>query len=388
VGGDKKVEKQVRRKIAIIHPWLPQYRVEFLEMLSEMLDKQGIDLTIYYGNPESSWAERNDQSDLPGAIKLRTREFSLLGKVLLSKRITGVDWSQFDLIVVEQAVRNLETYKLLAKSNNLAFWGHGKTYTQKQGLVLEKLKAKLTKRGRWFFVYTDGGKLALVNNGFPAGKISVLNNTFDSKKLRIELDSISTEEVAAFRKSHKLKLGRTGLFIGALDSVKRLDLLLEAADFVHSKDPDFRLIIAGAGPLRHSIQRETEIRHWVTYFEPTFGRDKALLLAVSDILCIPGRVGLITIDSFSARKPIITSPDPYHPPEIEYLSNGENALISENMTAESYGLTILRSLDRATYISLVEGCENSYEKYSLESMVESFVDGVTRCLSERESQRL
>ncbi|NBQ92958.1 MAG: glycosyltransferase [Micrococcales bacterium] len=382
------MEEVKKPRIAIIHPWLPQYRVEFFTLLSEKLDKQGVELKIYFGSPESDWAKRNDQSNLPGSTMLRTKQLRLFGRVLLSKRISGVDWSQFDLIVVEQAVRNLETYKLLAKQETLAFWGHGKTYTQKQGLLLEKLKVKLTLKGQWFFVYTQGGKVALVNNGFQSRKISVLNNTFDAKKLRLQLESLSTEEVATFRKLHNLKLGSTGIFIGALDAVKRLDLLFEAVDFVHSRNPDFRLIIAGAGPLLEAIQRETEIRPWVTYFEPAFGRDKALLLAASDIICIPGRVGLVTIDSFAARKPIVTSPDPFHPPEIEYLVNGRNAIISENLTPESYGLAILKSLERGTYLNLVEGCGISHENYTLDSMVESFVDGVTRCLEEIGPKRL
>jgi glycosyltransferase involved in cell wall biosynthesis len=368
--------KILNKRVAIIHPWLPQYRLAFFELLHKQLLSKGIEMSLYFGTPEASWASRGDTVETPIGIKLPTREIKILGRSLLVKDISELKRRKYDLVIVEQAIRNLETYSLLFGKTPVAFWGHGKTYTQPTLWLLEKLKFIITKQGKWFFSYTNGGKNHLVQQGFNPEKITVLNNTFDTNQLAIELSETTDSLVTDFQSAHKLDPKKTALYIGALDVSKRLDLLLAAGDLVFAKEPSFRLLIIGAGPEKDRLTEVVKTRSWATMLDPRFGMDKAVVLKASSVLCAPGRVGLVAIDSFVASLPIVTTPDPFHPPEFEYLESGYNSVVSSNLTAESYSEAILEALSAENNFRLREACLESSKLYTLNNMVDQFVKGV------------
>lgn len=379
------VQVMMNKRVAIIHPWLPQYRVAFFELLIQRLVEEGIELNLFVGAPEEAWSSRGDQIDSPLGTKLPTKEFKLLGRSLLKKDISGIELKKYDLVIVEQAIRNLETYALLAGKVPLAFWGHGRTFTQSNFWPLEKLKLKITRRGIWFFSYTKGGRDHLVSRGVAPDRVTILNNTFDSDQLKMDLAQVSEESLTSFQSEHNLTPNKTALYIGALDPSKRLDLLIESGELVFNEDPSFRLLIVGSGPEKARLKKICESKPWVKMFGSQFGIQKALLLKASDVLCIPGRVGLVAIDSFAASVPIITTPDPFHPPEFEYLQSGVNSLVSVAVSAESYSKTIIQGLEPTLRENLKLGCAESSSIYSLQNMVEQFVAGiVSACLSDRE----
>jgi len=337
---------------------------------------------LYFGSPEESWASRGDTVETGLGIKLPTREIKILGRSLLIKDITELKRSKYDLVIVEQAIRNLETYSLLWSKAPLAFWGHGKTYTQSTLWLLEKLKFNLTKRGKWFFSYTEGGKNHLVRRGFNPKMVSVLNNTFDTDQLSDDLRGTTDSLIKNFQTFHKLDPKKTALYIGAFDVSKRLDLLLHAGDLVFAKEPTFRLLLVGAGPEKSRLAELVKARSWATMFEPKFGMDKAVVLKSSSVLCVPGRMGLVAIDSFVASLPIVTTPDPYHPPEFEYLKSDFNSIVSSHLSVESYSEAILEALNPENNSRLKEGCLESSKLYTLKNMVDEFVKGVELAIQE------
>ena len=364
------------RRVAIIHPWLPQYRLGLFELLTKRLGQSGIELDIFVGSPERAWSLRGDQIDSRLGIKLDTKEYSVLGRTLLKKDISKIDFNKYDLVIVEQAIRNLETYSLVKAKVPLAYWGHGRTYTQSNIWLLEKLKIKLTRRGIWFFSYTEGGRDHLVSKGIDPKRVTVLNNTFDSEQLKFDLAQIDPNSVAQFRREQGLTPDKTALYLGALDPSKRLDLLIQSCELVFTKDPSFRLLIVGSGPEKARLAKILESKPWATLFDAQFGEQKALLLRTADVLCIPGRVGLIAIDSFTASVPIVTTPDPFHPPEFEYLQSGFNSLVSEDISIESYSKSIVEAMDLRVKEKLKKGCVASSSLYSLENMVNQFAKGI------------
>lgn len=368
-------------KVAIIHPWIPQYRVAFFEKLTAALAAKGITLDLFYGEPELDWKLRGDQIQGIVGRLLPTKQYRLFGRSFLNKNLSQLKIREYELVIVEQAIRNLETYVLLMKKVPTAFWGHGKTYTQQSVNVLETAKKWITKKGTWFFAYTEGGKQHVLDGGFAHDRVTVLNNTFDTSELKANLDKVSQSEVNSFLNENMLTQGKVGLFIGALDKSKRIDLLLDAAEIVHRRDEEFRLLVVGGGPEEHRLQELCKGRTWVHFFKPKFGKDKAVLLRACDLLLVPGRVGLIAIDSFTAGKPIVTTPDPFHPPEFEYLVNGYNSVVSESVSSVSYANAIIDSLKRPMLDFLSKNAHFSAEKYSIEAMVSAFTLGIMDALT-------
>jgi len=86
------------------------------------------------------------------------------------------------------------------------------------------------------------------------------------------------------------------------------------------------------------------------------------------------------VDSFALETPIITTTNPFHGPEIDYLDNGKNGLIT-NDNIEDYSSKVIETLKNGSYLSLIDGCKLSAEKITLEVMVNNFKEGILSCLN-------
>lgn len=373
----------VRKKIAIIHPWMPQYRVGFFEQLKSNLARSGIELEVYYGDPDDAWKLRGDQSPLAGSHHLPTFQMKILGTTLMSKSLKPIgDISRFELVIVEHALRNLELYRLLLRRVPIAFWGHGRTYTQPSGVFLEWIKFKLAKLGLGFFTYTDSGERHLTTRGMDSKMVYSVQNSIDTTSLRSALETISSEAEEKFRKSHGLTLGHTALFLGALDESKKLPFLLRSLSLNAIGDPKFRLLIVGSGPVEPDLNEFISTNSWAQRLPGKFGLEKALILRCADVLVIPGRAGLVVVDSFAAGVPIVTTTDPYHPPEFDYLKHEYNALIvPEN--EESFSEAVLRALQPKVREQLSSKCLVSGGSVSIEKMALRFETGILEILANK-----
>ena len=56
---------------------------------------------------------------------------------------------------------------------------------------------------------------------------------------------------------------------------------------------------------------------------------------------MPGAVGLGILDSFALQTPMVTTTQNFHGPEIEYLENGKNGIITED-NIETYTNAIIK----------------------------------------------
>ncbi|GEO92022.1 glycosyltransferase family 4 protein [Kocuria flava] len=365
-------------RIAIIHPWFPQYRREFFALLREKSLENGFFVDIYYGAAPPEVAARDDAVADVSATELPTKYFSVGTRSIGYKSLREVRKAGgYELVIVEQAVRNLETYALLINplSRHLAFWGHGRTYTKSVGKCQERLKTLLTNRSDWFFSYTEGGAAAVAGHGFPSSSVTVVNNSIDTRSLQKSIADVRSRDVEVYKKTIGAH-GRLGLFMGGLDQSKRIDFLIAAAARVAEQIPHFKLVIAGRGIEERVVAKAAEENEFIVYAGPLAGKQKALAMGASDVLMMPGRVGLVAVDSFAAGTPIVTTDWPWHAPEFEYLEHGVNAVISED-NIETYSSSVVDVLANQDQLEkLSEGCVIASKKYTVENMVNNFVQGL------------
>lgn len=365
-------------RVAIVHPWFPQYRKAFFDELLEMGSQRGIEIDVFHGAPPPEWSERGDSILEEYAFPMRTKFFGFGGKNLVFKAPSTV-WQRgsYDVLILEQAVRNLETYAFIFRRNHarLAFWGHGRTYTKPVGKTQERIKQFLTRRGSWFFAYTPGGARAVIDAGFPPKQVTVVQNSVDSTSLRNSIEKVSPRDTQEFADKYDLRK-KTGLFIGGLDSSKRLDFLLDAADRAHAADKDFRLLVVGSGSSQSYVESAVVSRPWMSYLGPLFGQEKAVAMATADVLLMPGRVGLIAVDSFASGTPIVTTRWPWHAPEFEYLEAGENSVVTDDNVG-AYADAIVDLLnDRTALDRLGRGAYKSADFYTVTRMAANFIRGI------------
>jgi len=369
-------------RVAIIQPSVPHYRVPLFERLIAAAAERGIHIDVFRGEAPSEYRERDDAGDAPFVRLLGTRELSIRGSTVFYKSVSSIRGDDYDLVIIEHAVRHLEAYELLTRlgGRRVAFWGHGRTYTKDVSPRHETFKYWLARRATWFFGYTDRGIDAVVEHGFPRNRTTVLRNTIDTHALSADLATISDAEVVEFSRQHDLR-GTTAIYLGGLDTYKRISFLLDSAVIAHETSPDFRLLIAGNGSDRAFVEEFVTRNPWANYLGNVQGRDKARALKASQVVSIPGAIGLVALDSMVAGTPIVTTDFPYHGPEFDYLAIGTTAVATSNdLQAYAAGLIDLLT-DHPQLERMREQCQIEARKYTIDSMVCNFLTGIESALS-------
>jgi glycosyltransferase involved in cell wall biosynthesis len=367
------------KKVLILQEYIPRYRSRFFSDLSTFLRGVEIEVQVAAGATRERQQSRLDSSPDYVATKIRSKEFDFFGNRVLLRDSLRLIFSA-DYVVYEHARRNWDLYLhiLLSKLGILEkplLWGHGADSVQNVGFFRSSAMKFLAVNSGYYFVYTNGGRKALKAWGLKDSKISTVNNTIDDETLASDLLSAGDVAVREFQEHHGL-LGATALFIGAIDESKRMDFLISAAQKAHFINPAFRLIICGSGQWKPRLAAEHKDSAFLIFLDAAFGTDKATLLKACQFIAMPGRVGLVAIDSFVSMRPIVTTSWKYHAPEFEYLESGENSIVCQD-TVESYASTMLELLSSPKELArLKQGCSKSAQKYSMNSMVGNFASGL------------
>ncbi|WBO64907.1 glycosyltransferase family 4 protein [Streptomyces camelliae] len=369
-------------------PFLSEFRRSFYRRLEGDLKERGIQLVIAYGEPYSSdQSARRDVIHTEGALRVRQWSAWVAGRPLVYKSLGSLARTA-DVLVVDQSLRNMELYPQLmrqwtGRGPAVAMWDHGRTYTRPQSALEQSVKYALTRRARWFFSYTAGGAQAVTAHGFPRQRVTVVQNAIDTKALDEAYRDVTPSQITELRQRYGLTAGRTGLFIGALSATKRISFLVEAAENIAGHLPGFRLLVAGTGEERTAIEAAAARTSVVVPVGQAFGEHKALLGAVSDVMLMPGLVGLCAVDSFVLETPIVTTDWPWHAPEFEYLEHGRNAVVAPD-DPRQYAASVAELLGSPERLDAIrQECRKDARQYTVEEMSRRFTDGLVRLLQDR-----
>ncbi|MBL8341233.1 MAG: glycosyltransferase family 4 protein [Rubrivivax sp.] len=376
-----------RARVVITQHRLLHYRQAFFDRLRIAAAARGIEVRLVHGQPSATEALKKDTGQLPWADVMVNRFW----------RVRGVDviWQPFppglrdaDLVVLIQENRILSNYPWLLRigvrpGQRVAYWGHGRNLqaTAPNGLR-ERWKRWFVNRVDGWFAYTESTRDLLQGDGYPPERIAVLNNAIDNEQFQRDLRAVSDETRAACR----ARIGATadapvGLYCGSLYPDKRLELLLAAADRVQAAMPAFRLVIVGDGPSGDVISAAAASRPWLHAVGVQRGAEKAAWFAISQLVLSPGAVGLHVLDAFCAGTPMITTGNARHGPEVAYLRSGENGFVVDD-DAKAYADTVIELLRNPARLQRVrDAAAEDARRYTLENMVQRFIEGIERCLA-------
>jgi glycosyltransferase involved in cell wall biosynthesis len=372
-------------KVVFLSEIMTHYRVPFHEAVRELLARREVSYELVYGQPDSSARKKRDAGSLDWAQEATNVRPGALSGVVWQNAFSTARRS--DLVVMPQENKFLLNYVLQMLPGRsrplLSFFGHGRNFQSRNpNTPAERWKKIWATRCDWWFAYTEQTRDHLLSLGFPDERITVFNNSIDTALLRADLADVDPSSLSAKREQLGLSGRNVGVFIGGLYRDKRLDFLIDAADRVRQRVPDFELIIAGAGPMEDDLREMVGSRTWIKLLGPRFGRDKAELLALSKLFMMPGLVGLAILDAGSAGLPIVTTAFPWHSPEIAYLADGENGAMVEDWRSEdAYAAAVVDLL-------LDEDCRRRMSLrahelsagYTIQSMAERFANGVLSTL--------
>lgn len=374
-----------RPRVAIVQHRLLHYRLALFDRLRAACDRRGVELSLIHGQATATELTRNDTGQLTWATEVRNRSVRLGGRDLLWQPLPA--WMrECQLVVLMQENRLLSNYPWLfglgPRETRVAYWGHGRNFqSQATSGWREEWKRRNLNRVDWWFAYTQMSADIVTEAGFPPGRTTVLNNAIDNSQFEAELASVSDAEVAALRASIGAQASAcVGLYCGSLYADKRLDLLVEACRRVHALRPEFRLVVIGDGPSR-AVLESAMGEPWLHWQGVKRGREKAAWFRAVQLYLSPGAVGLHVLDSFVAGTPMLTTRDALHGPEIAYLDDGVNGVITEGDAASFAQAILALAGDAHRCEALRLNAAQSAGHYTLDAMVERFADGIAACVA-------
>lgn len=386
-GGLYCLGNKVMKKVIIIQKGLPHYRFNFYQQLSASLKSYDVELSLIYGK------YRGDDHNLEGEVAkepwmqlVNSCDVSI-GNVHFYYQPCLKFLKGADLIIMLQWNSLLINYYLIARrllklsKTKLAFWGHGQNQQVSRRNWRNIFKKIFINQVDWWFVYTEGVKKIVSECNFPEDRITVVQNAIDTKVMGDVRETIAEDEIEEAKKSLGIKSGPIAIYCGKMYEEKRIPFLIEACMRIKKAIPTFQMIFIGDGEFKEMISDLSENEDWIHCLPSIAGKEKLIYFSLSDLLLMPGVVGLVALDSFVTETPIVTTNFEFHSPEIEYIENDRNGVITENMV-EVYADKIIDLLRNKQEIErLKEGCRLSAQKHTIEKMVKNFTEGIIQPLS-------
>lgn len=378
-------------QVTIFQRIIPHYRKIFFDQLYLHLQQKNISLRVIYGQHRAGSVPEGGTYDEPWAIFRKNSYFSFLQTEIVFQRGLKVARSNSDLIIVEQANRLMLNFMILLfrkyDAYLIGYWGHGRNYQSTQKNISSFLKSLLIGKADWWFVYTQSGATELEKHRFPSKKISVVQNSIDTTDLVTTFDDSKDEYRDSLKATLKIEGNNIGLFCGGFDKKKEVDFVLAACDSIKQSLPDFHMIFIGHGPDEQKVSSFAATRTWVSNLGKITSSQRAQYFHISKCLIMPGALGLVVIDSFALRTPLITTSLETHSPEFDYLENHENAHITD-FDVTSYTKGVVSTLNNEKYLEKIKlGCDAASKLYTLPVMVERFADGIEQCLLTQNTKR-
>lgn len=375
------------KRVVILQRVLPHYRIPFVSRLRQTLAESGFDLRLIYGQEKRGSLPATVELDEPWALRITNRYLPTpAGEFVWQPCWRSLPHA--DLLIVEQANRLLINYLLQwywrREGRVLAYWGHGRDFQagDRNG-VSARLRSLMNSRVDWWFAYTRLSAAIVAADGFPRERISIVGNSIDTNALKRTIAAVNAGQIRALREQLRLEAGPVALYCGGLYPEKKIAYLLEAAGRLRQRIEHFNLILVGSGPEEAAVGRAAAGCSWIHHIGADYGVQRAVCFALSDVMLMPGAVGLAIVDSFAAGVPLFTTDTPGHGPEIAYLESGGNGVMT-SPAVEEYVATVAGYLAAPERLAMLrQGCQASAERITLEAMTRNFSAGIMAALARR-----
>ncbi|WP_447603190.1 glycosyltransferase family 4 protein [Nitrospira sp. Nam80] len=371
------------RTVSIIQREIPHYRVRLFEELYAQGQSQGLDIKVYTAAPPPN---SQTSPDFPYCV-LPVRRFgnsksSSYWIYGLKKAILGSD-----IVVAPQELQCLTVPYLWARRKrickNWIWWGHGYNHQASVNpslstTIKEVIKQFMTRRADGLITYTAKGAEYWRQRGFPKDRVIPYFNTIDVEGLRNAAKEISEDQLSHVRQ----KIGTEGkqvlLFSGRLYAEKKVDFLIRAFAILKKAHPAVVLLIIGDGEERGKLEglvAQLDVRDVHFLGEVIDPKETAVYFLLSDLMVVPGLVGLVIVHGFAYGLPMITTEHSVHSFEVEYLSNKNGVITSKSETRYADAIReILSSEPRLR--TMRKAAKRDADRLSLALSAQRFVNGM------------
>lgn len=327
------------KKALIVYHYLALYR---LPIFRELMQSNSVEYTVISGNTAEKEIKLINEDHRNQPLNQGGLRWKYIDNVWLLKKkflwqsglVREIFKGDYDSFIFLGSPYFLSTWigVILAKikGKKVYYWMHG-VYKDNPGLVDYVKLFGFYKLAHGFFMY-----------GHRAADILKKYKVRDEKDIHVIYNSLAYEENLALRRNldvadilhfrqREFQDSSTPIvvFIGRLNDVKRLDLLIQAQEILKKKHGKvfFNSIIIGAGQETDNLKQLAEtlglsaniVFKGAIYDEATNGE----LLMHADLCVTPGEVGLTAIHSLAYGTPTISHDNlNIQMPEVESIKPG------------------------------------------------------------------
>lgn len=224
-------------------------------------------------------------------------------------------------------------YSAIARIYSIPFfwWGHSKNFSKSGFFERAKNELKLlsTCWSNGVLAYTDQERERFLQSRFLRNKIVIsLGNTLDTESIiSIRNEShhhILPKEAFVNKMRNKSLIGIIGRLHEKRNARLAIDLFLE----VFSTKKDLLLLIIGDGEEYHRLNEYYGAKEGILFVGGIEDeKELAYYMSRIEFFIHAGLVGLNLVHAMCYEKPNLVINLPIHSPEIDYLKNGENGLL-------------------------------------------------------------
>lgn len=381
-----------RRPIYYFARMIPWYRIPVLEKLNERFDGR---LITCAGDPPGASSLGNlVEGGMPDYkhVPLRNRWF--FGERIHAQPFRSVFERHGSpaAILAEESPRSLTLPFLLRYAKSMGagrvLWGHfssnQRAFDPRRHFP-DKYRLALAKRVEGCACYTEG-IADLLRPFVPERNLFVARNTMDLGPMSAQREELASEGKAAVRR--RLAIPPDGpvlVYIGRLIREKGTDMLLETWARL-TKETPASLLIIGDGPERTAMEAIVSARslQGVRFLGPLLREEASPWLYASDLMLMPGYLGLAVNHAFVFGLPVVSFRHPsggvkFHSPEVEYVRSGETGLLCSGNSSEALAAGVREVLvDRARYSA--HALAYAQEHLTLSNMVDGLEAAIRHVL--------
>ncbi len=244
------------------------------------------------------------------------------------------------------------------RKKKIILWSHGYYGYEKKINLLFLVKPFFRLADR-LLIYNNRGRNMLIDDGIdPKNIYTIYNSLAYSKQILIRKQLLPSNILT----NHFQNNNPTIVFIGRLTRVKRLNVLLEAVNYLRNQNRFFNILLIGDGEEKEKLERyvvDNGMNDLVWFYGECFDETiNAELVFNSDICVSPGNVGLTAMHAMMFGTPVITHDNlAYQMPEFESIHENKTGAFFKENDVEDLGRAISK------WFETHKGERNSIRQY-------------------------
>lgn len=369
-------------KTAIVYHYLALYR---LPIFQELMKSELVDYTIYSGKESEIDIKKVNESISNLSIEDGGLRWKFLNNKWLFKNkflwqsglISEIFKNQYDSYIFLGSPYHISTWLaaiiVRLQRKKVFYWMHG-VYKDKITFIDYFKLFIFYKIANGFFLYGKRAYNVLNKYKVKSKKnIHIIYNSLDYKKSLEFRKDISQKDIEDYRSKYfNDKHIPIVVFIGRLNRVKRLDMLIEAQSHLKLKYKKnfFNILIIGDGEERQNLEdlvKKRDLEKNVSFLGAIYEEEiNSSALMYADLCVTPGEIGLTAIHCLAYGTPVVSHDNlNIQMPEVESIIKEVNGDLYKYDDLEDLSNVIEKWLlaKPIKNQSIVNDCHTIIDKY-------------------------